>query len=95
REVKPACADGTAMQCGRVGRRPLYSRELSGDVRGVLSFFDWAIRLIGLIGQIGANWRKCGFREWVIQYNYVLFVFNICNWQTELDKLRLFLLLPL
>ena len=24
REVKPACADGTAMQCGRVGRRPLY-----------------------------------------------------------------------
>ena len=23
REVKPACADGTAMQCGRVGDRPL------------------------------------------------------------------------
>ena len=23
REVKPACADGTAMQCGRVGGRPL------------------------------------------------------------------------
>ena len=26
REVKPACADGTAMQCGRVGSR-LLSRE--------------------------------------------------------------------
>ena len=25
REVKPACADGTAMQCGRVGGRPLFS----------------------------------------------------------------------
>lgn len=24
REVKPACADGTAMQCGRVGGRHLY-----------------------------------------------------------------------
>ena len=24
REVKPACTDGTAMQCGRVGSRPLY-----------------------------------------------------------------------
>ena len=25
REVKPACADGTAMQCGRVGGRHYYS----------------------------------------------------------------------
>ena len=27
REVKPTCADGTAMQCGRVGSRLLYSRS--------------------------------------------------------------------
>ena len=27
REVKPACADGTAMQCGRVGGRLLFFRE--------------------------------------------------------------------
>ena len=27
REVKPACADGTAMQCGRVGSRLLSKRE--------------------------------------------------------------------
>ena len=26
REVKPACADGTAMQCGRVGGRLLYMK---------------------------------------------------------------------
>ena len=27
REVKPACADGTAMQCGRVGNRLFSSRQ--------------------------------------------------------------------
>ena len=27
REVKPACADGTAMQCGRVGGRHLFRSE--------------------------------------------------------------------
>ena len=27
REVKPACADGTAMQCGRVGSRLLSNTE--------------------------------------------------------------------
>ena len=30
REVKPACADGTAMQCGRVGGR-LFSTRVSGE----------------------------------------------------------------
>ena len=28
REVKPACADGTAMQCGRVGGRLLFDLEV-------------------------------------------------------------------
>ena len=27
REVKPACADGTAMQCGRVGGRHLFKEK--------------------------------------------------------------------
>ena len=27
REVKPACADGTAMQCGRVGGRLLFNNS--------------------------------------------------------------------
>ena len=27
REVKPACADGTAMQCGRVGGRHFFLKE--------------------------------------------------------------------
>ena len=30
REVKPACADGTAMQCGRVGGRLLFEYILFG-----------------------------------------------------------------
>ena len=30
RAVKPACADGTAMQCGRVGGRPLSKTLLGG-----------------------------------------------------------------
>ena len=30
REVKPGCADGTAMQCGRVGAFGLYSSAMSG-----------------------------------------------------------------
>ena len=40
REVKPACADGTAMQCGRVGNR-LFSvskkkREMKSSGREIL-----------------------------------------------------------
>ena len=31
REVKPDCADGTAMQCGRVGGRLLFSDEDPAD----------------------------------------------------------------
>ena len=39
REVKPACADGTAMQCGRVGGRHFSYREaLSSEMmRGLFS----------------------------------------------------------
>ena len=36
REVKPACADGTAMQCGRVGGRPLFSEALERFLRAFL-----------------------------------------------------------
>ena len=40
REVKPACADGTAMQCGRVGSRLLSNRELQNYISEALfSFF--------------------------------------------------------
>ena len=32
REVKPACADGTAMQCGRVGGRHFYSQSPESEM---------------------------------------------------------------
>ena len=39
REVKPARADGTAMQCGRVGRRLLYTGALVPTMEQGHSFF--------------------------------------------------------
>ena len=38
REVKPACADGTAMQCGRVGGCLLYFRSSESNDFGDLFF---------------------------------------------------------
>ena len=38
REVKPACADGTAMQCGRVGGCLLYLRSSRSNDFGDLFF---------------------------------------------------------
>ena len=40
REVKPACADGTAMQCGRVGSRLLSKQRVSEFISEAL-FFDF------------------------------------------------------
>ena len=39
REVKPTCADGTAMQCGRVGNRLLSVRASRTKVFGALFVF--------------------------------------------------------
>ena len=53
REVKPACADGTAMQCGRVGGCLLYlgsSRSNDfGDIFFVYAHFEDMIRRLYLI----------------------------------------------
>ena len=42
REVKPTCADGTAMQCGRVGDRLLFiydkALEVNHDFQGFFHF---------------------------------------------------------
>ena len=42
REVKPACADGTAMQCGRVGGRPPFHDKVPAgrDSGGDLFFYS-------------------------------------------------------
>ena len=46
REVKPACADGTAMQCGRVGGRPLSTGEPSSNMLGGSSHFIYMLFLV-------------------------------------------------
>ena len=49
REVKPACADGTAMQCGRVGGRLLSRLRLREPKRFTEPF---SFMHIGLTGHI-------------------------------------------
>ena len=51
REVKPACADGTAILCGRVGDCPLSLKKalLSTTTRGLLCLFDLVV-FISLMG---------------------------------------------
>ena len=66
REVKPTCADGTAMQCGRVGSRLLLQSTLKIHFFRVLFSF---ISLAGLPQIISRKvwsfraWRK-SFPEW-------------------------------
>ena len=41
REVKPACADGTAMQCGRVGGRHFFKRSPESEmIQGFVFYVD-------------------------------------------------------
>ena len=50
REVKPACADGTAMQCGRVGGRRLYIDRSPGEKSpGLCRFYVAIIWLFQII----------------------------------------------
>ena len=55
REVKPACADGTAMQCGRVGGRLFFRVEsLTSVVMSGTLFFVWFLEY-GTYGTNKAN----------------------------------------
>ena len=49
REVKPACADGTAMQCGRVGSRLLLSRASITKVVGAFLRLSFSERFLGFL----------------------------------------------
>ena len=46
REVKPTSADGTAMQCGRVGNRLLLTRSSETNVLGLLFLFCITLALL-------------------------------------------------
>ena len=71
REVKPACADGTAMQCGRVGGRLLsHTGEPRRLVSGALLFSFWRFYLYGLIQ---TNKLGCYFCLMVLQSDFIYF----------------------
>ena len=55
REVKPACADGTAMQCGRVGSRLLSDRELQNDCSEALFCFPPEDRIVNNLERKGTG----------------------------------------
>ena len=56
REVKPACADGTAMQCGRVGGRLLsHTGEPRRQVSGALLFSSGGMKAERGKGLIGGD----------------------------------------
>ena len=61
REVKPTCADGTAMQCGRVGSRLLFIRAFIWAIKWTLFLF---MSLMGLL-QIPQQkvWRSRAWRK--------------------------------
>ena len=66
REVKPTCADGTAMQCGRVGSRLLLQSTLKIFFFRVLFLFIYFAGFPQLIPQKVWRfraWRK-SFPEW-------------------------------
>ncbi|MDD6672336.1 MAG: hypothetical protein PUE52_11060, partial [Prevotella sp.] len=61
REVKPAIADGTAMQCGRVGSRLLLS-GLRGRMSSEPVFYALFGRvLVGVVDDVAVFWYcRCG-----------------------------------
>ena len=70
REVKPACADGTAMQCGRVGGRLLsHTGEPRRLVSGALLFSSGSF----FYGLIQTNKLGCYFCLMVLQSDFIYF----------------------
>ena len=64
REVKPACADGTAMQCGRVGGCLLYLRSSRSNDFGDLFFvFDLGVYVIGYQIMLIGYYFECCFNK--------------------------------
>ena len=64
REVKPACADGTAMQCGRVGGCLLYfGSSRSNDFGDLFFVFDLGVYVIGYQIMLIGYYFDCCFNK--------------------------------
>ena len=61
REVKPTCADGTAMQCGRVGRRLLSMKSLRFRKISEAFLFFFSAGVILLRGLLHRDFSSSGF----------------------------------
>ena len=66
REVKPTCADGTAMQCGRVGSRLLYSSLLESETLSGRLFCCLVVWLFSCLVLAKASGRAERFSGFVI-----------------------------
>ena len=91
REVKPTCADGTAMQCGRVGNRLLSVRASRTKVFGALFVYIYFILSYTLLYiYILLYIRPLPFHFYSFslfsQYFRLIFVYMTCSGQTEYDR---------
>ena len=87
REVKPTCADGTAMECGRVGRRLLSMKSLRfRKISEAFLFFFSAVFFFSLNISLSRRFR----RFFLIDY----FVPQISRISTDLLWLALFSSFP-
>ena len=80
REVKPTCADGTAMQCGRVGSRLLLQSTLKIHFFRVLFLFIYFAGLPQIIPQkvwYFRAWRK-SFPEWFGDMSLLYIKTDLC-----------------
>ena len=71
REVKPTCADGTAMQCGRVGSRLLFIRAFIWAIKWTLFLFMSLMGLLQISQQkvwCSRTWRKSFLESWMVMY---------------------------
>ena len=94
REVKPTCADGTAMQCGRVGHRLLSVRASRTKVFGALFVYihfitSYTLLYIYILLYIRLYpFTLLPFYSFSLfsQYFRFIFVYILCSGQTEYDR---------
>ena len=108
REVKPACADGTAMQCGRVGNRLFSSRQwMESSGREILRRTFFVSRHAGNITVVytdaSISWWITVVSSLVLEFlPFPVFmvwsfrwfpVIDVCNISLIVQSLRSFLML--
>ena len=68
REVKPGCADGTALQCGRVGGRPLFEPSWKRTFLARLFFSNISFFFSEMLRASILVYSSCVFREITLRF---------------------------